>query len=618
MGRIRAAPSNTSDAPKNLTSAPNVSCVHCAAANIRKASHSGALQTPAPVLGKLCFDLKGPMEPSIGGAIYAAFWIDEYSRKVFTDTLKSKSEVLSACKRVIAKFNATVGTALDEHGAPMTRPRVFELRSDHEGALTSGYFKEFRAEESLHSSMSAPNDHDANGIAESTIRVIDSLATSMKSLCGANASFWPYLFRHAVDVHNATCTTTGSSTADGQLTAEQRFTLRQPSLMDLATFGCRAVVLKPPPKQSKGDLSLRGYIGIYLGRSSTCVGASDVWVKGKVVTSSSVLVDEEYFPWLGKDAYQPLLPTSGSSSAAAVAAAAQPRPIALGPAPSPSPSSDASAATIASAADVNAAPRKQLRLLSLFSGPYRRPGGLKQKLLSYGWSEVRQIDSDPVTGGGWIDSLRNDSNYTELCRSAGAGEWDGVMLAPDCSTYSASRFWDASDGNPAGDRGPMPVRSRSFPDGLPAGELSPSGAKELRFANMIADRAFTIARLAHNSLSKATIVLEHPADRTDKRTNAYMADLPEHGSIFSTSSFKELVAAVGPSSYCTTAMCRHGLEAQKYTTLWYTNDAAGEFDKLNGADGQCNHEHHKYTVGGQDRVASCMPLLHLGRSRRRG
>eukprot|EP00966_Prymnesium_polylepis_P232659 5380991-Prymnesium_polylepis.1 len=84
--------------------------------------------------------------------------------------------------------------------------------------------------------------------------------------------------------------------------------------MDLGTFGCRCVVLKPPPFQRKGDLSARGWMGIFLGNSSESVGAYDAWVPelGKVVTSSSVMIDEETFPWRGKEAYQPLAPAVGT------------------------------------------------------------------------------------------------------------------------------------------------------------------------------------------------------------------------------------------------------------------------------------------------------------------
>eukprot|EP00900_Chrysochromulina_parva_P015768 jgi/Chrpa1/24192/Chrysochromulina_OHIO_Genome00025913-RA len=67
--------------------------------------------------------------------------------------------------------------------------------------------------------------------------------------------------------------------------------------MDLASFGSRAVVLKPPTHQHKPSLSPRGWLGSFLGRSRYSKGGYDVLVGQKVVTSSSVLVDEEHFDW---------------------------------------------------------------------------------------------------------------------------------------------------------------------------------------------------------------------------------------------------------------------------------------------------------------------------------
>ena len=53
------------------------------------------------------------------------------------------------------------------------------------------------------------------------------------------------------------------------------------------------------------------------GRSPNSPDAWEVWVPaiGRKVRSSSLLLDEEYFPWLGKNAYQPLKPTAAATHA---------------------------------------------------------------------------------------------------------------------------------------------------------------------------------------------------------------------------------------------------------------------------------------------------------------
>jgi len=97
--------------------------------------------------------------------------------------------------------------------------------------------------------------------------------------------------------------------------------------MDLAAFGSRAVILKPPPHQHKPSLSPRGWVGSFLGRSRYSKGAYDVLVGQRVVTSSSVLVDEEHFDWAPPPKrHQPL-------TALAHAAAPPPR-LTLPPGPS--------------------------------------------------------------------------------------------------------------------------------------------------------------------------------------------------------------------------------------------------------------------------------------------
>eukprot|EP00966_Prymnesium_polylepis_P091763 2124098-Prymnesium_polylepis.1 len=124
-------------------------------------------------------------------------------------------------KKIQAKFNATVGTPVDENGVGLPRPVVYEIRCDHEGGLESQAFLEFRTGELIHQSFSPP---------------------AIKLQCGAPASFWPYskyIMRHAVNIHNLTSSSVGSSTADPHISPEYRFTLRQPEIMDLGTFGCR-------------------------------------------------------------------------------------------------------------------------------------------------------------------------------------------------------------------------------------------------------------------------------------------------------------------------------------------------------------------------------------------
>ena len=72
--------------------------------------------------------------------------------------------------------------------------------------------------------------------------------------------------------HNASSSSSiGSSTSDPGISCYQRFRLTQPRVIDLGTFGSRAVVLKPPPNpqtenfgsfvnaQASGEFDCYGY-----------------------------------------------------------------------------------------------------------------------------------------------------------------------------------------------------------------------------------------------------------------------------------------------------------------------------------------------------------------------
>ena len=334
---------------------------------------------------------------------------------------------------MIAEFCALVGVPVTTDQITLNKPKVFSVHSDHEGGYLSHYFTEFRAKHSLHHTMSPPHDHDLNPIAERVIGNISALARATKDSSGAPIGFWPYMIANAVRWHNMTSGSTGSSTASEQLSPHQNFTLTQPNGMDLPSFGCRTIVYKPQPHKVKTNLSPRGWVGCLVGASQTSIGAYNVWCPelGKVVCSSHILCDEEYFPWRGKDAFVPLLSRDSE-------------PASTLPAPAPTTvdhntieSASTSGNTVES---LNRPPiRKQLRFFSAFSGQYYRAGGLPKHLLDLGWDHVEQMDNHPTKGGGWAHDLLNDEKYTQLKLDMASGKYDVLFIAFPCTTFSMSR-----------------------------------------------------------------------------------------------------------------------------------------------------------------------------------
>ena len=144
---------------------------------------------------------------------------------------------------------------------------------------------------------------------------------------------------------------------------------------------------------------------MYLGKSADAIGTYEVWVPevGRKVRSSSVVVDEEYFPWLGTKAHQPLQSVITTSKFLSSH---------IGTGVSAGDSDDP--ADFVRPSDINLVPRPSLSLLNLFSGPYKREDGLSQVMTTFGWDNILNIDNDDVNGGGWRDDILNDARYTEL------------------------------------------------------------------------------------------------------------------------------------------------------------------------------------------------------------
>ena len=108
-----------------------------------------------------------------------------------------------------------------------------------------------------------------------------------------------------------------------------------------------------------------------------------------IVTSSSVVVDEEHFDWApGGVKHHPLTAISHSAASPPLA---------------PLSSEVASANPLASAP---AAYGCVLRFLDFFSGPYVRSDGLAASMRDCGWKHMDMVDNDGETGGGWAHNVQ--------------------------------------------------------------------------------------------------------------------------------------------------------------------------------------------------------------------
>ena len=159
------------------------------------------------------------------------------------------------------------------------------------------------------------------------------------------------------------------------------------------------------------------------------------------------------------------------------------------------------------------------------------------------------------------------------------------MIALPCSPYSFARFFPCGGDDP----GPPPLYTKEHPDGLPLSEIDPAYHDEFRTSQTLLERTVALAYAAHSSPSRATIIFEHPADRSISGSPQSLPSSNNHGSVFGTQVFKRFVEALGKMSSVTFAQCRFGGAYQKYTTLYYSNDAHRVLGNISGPNYQCNH-----------------------------
>ena len=131
-------------------------------------------------------------------------------------------------------------------------------------------------------------------------------------------------------------------------------------------------------------------------------GAYRTWLPdlGKIVTSSEIYFEENYYPWR-KDQPQAIptpiaAPLDEPAQQAGVPPAGFASEHAALPAPKPASMGEAWAAATRRGA---LTARDSKHVLILFSGPYRRPDGLAAYLRQHGL-EVTMLDNDTKHGGG--------------------------------------------------------------------------------------------------------------------------------------------------------------------------------------------------------------------------
>lgn len=209
-------------------------CEGCAYGRSKRKSHPLTGTTTKRRLERVHIDLCGPIPNSLGGNRYFLLIIDEHTHYHWVEILPKKSDALARLQKW--KLEAERETDL----------KLRYLKSDRGKEFDSREFKEWLESEGITHEMSAPYEHEQNGLAERGIRNVSQRA--MCQLFGANMSqgFWPYAVKNAVYLINRSPTTTLKNK-----TPFEAWTGKRPNIKHLRTFGETGYVHIPPETRKK-------------------------------------------------------------------------------------------------------------------------------------------------------------------------------------------------------------------------------------------------------------------------------------------------------------------------------------------------------------------------------
>jgi transposase InsO family protein len=220
-------------------------------------------------------DLCGPLPvESIGGSLYFATFLDDFSRLSVVVPLSSKSAVAGAVQRTLAMLETQSGHKLQS------------VRTDRGGEYVNSTLQEYFSSKGVLHQTTAAYTPEQNGAAERLNRTLMERVRAMLLAAGLKKELWAEAVVTANYIRNRSPTTKGSNTP------WEAFFKRTPNVSAMRVFGARAFVLTPKELRRKLDPVSRR--GVFVGYSATSK-AYRVMLEdsGQVVESRDVVFIEQ-------------------------------------------------------------------------------------------------------------------------------------------------------------------------------------------------------------------------------------------------------------------------------------------------------------------------------------
>ena len=174
------------NAPETVGELDDV-CSVCALAKITKTPVPRVAETQAEEkLERVFTDVMGPFRvESLSGFRFCIVFADQYTKFVFVDLLKAKSEALASLK----KFVLSVGT-----------PK--KLRQDNAKEFLSAQFKTYCLDAGILQEKTIPQTPQQNGLAERCNRTLLEMARCLLIDSGLPKKMWGAAILHAAKIRN--------------------------------------------------------------------------------------------------------------------------------------------------------------------------------------------------------------------------------------------------------------------------------------------------------------------------------------------------------------------------------------------------------------------------------
>ncbi|XP_062009055.1 uncharacterized protein LOC133725706 [Rosa rugosa] len=237
----------------NLKGKTDKMCGDCKVGKQTKAPHRVINSaTTTQVLELLHMDLMGPTQSeSLGGKSYILVVVDDFSRYIWVNFLKDKTETFESFKNLSQKL------IIEKQSSNNCLVRI---RSDNGIEFKNVSFSNYCHELGVSHEFSAPITPQQNGIVERKNRVLLDMARVMLHAAGLSTNFWAEAISTACYTINRVFLRPGNDQ-----TAYELWKGKKPNVGHFHVFGSPCYILRD--REHLGKFDARSDDGVFLGHS---------------------------------------------------------------------------------------------------------------------------------------------------------------------------------------------------------------------------------------------------------------------------------------------------------------------------------------------------------------